>query len=238
MNEVNDMQKIKVISPENIEIEYTLAGLGSRAGAVMIDYLIQGLALITIWIILFFVFFKNIWEFDAKAVGYIMGGSLIIMWAINYLYFVISEMVMNGSTLGKRVFKLRTVRKNGMPITLKHSMIRNLFRDIIDNFFIGIVMIFFRKDKKRIGDMVSSTMVIAEDARELQKSFEVESNVDKRISILTDEENDLLKDFFARRAEMEEIENSFSKIYDYFWKNYGSEEKAQMSREEFLKSLI
>ena len=37
------MKKIKITTPENIEVEYNLADIGSRTAAMVIDYLIQAI---------------------------------------------------------------------------------------------------------------------------------------------------------------------------------------------------
>jgi len=46
------MDKIKIITPEYIELEYDLAGLGSRFVAVAIDTLIQGGVLAILFLVM------------------------------------------------------------------------------------------------------------------------------------------------------------------------------------------
>jgi uncharacterized RDD family membrane protein YckC len=36
---------IKILTPESVELEFTLAGIGSRAVALVVDYMVLGLAL-------------------------------------------------------------------------------------------------------------------------------------------------------------------------------------------------
>jgi uncharacterized RDD family membrane protein YckC len=156
------MKKINIITPENIEVEYKLADLTSRTGAAAIDMLIQGLLLVILGIGVFLIvyFSPEFWE---NYYGWIIGIALIIFAIISYGYFIAMELTMNGQTLGKKILKLRTIRKNGEPITLKHSAIRNLFRVFIDVFGLGVVFIFFSKEHKRLGDYAASTIVVLEE---------------------------------------------------------------------------
>lgn len=51
--------KIKIITPENIELEYSLANLGSRAAAFIIDSIIEGLIFSILLLILFCIYKIN-----------------------------------------------------------------------------------------------------------------------------------------------------------------------------------
>lgn len=215
------MNKVKITTPENIEVEYTLADIGSRTAAAIIDTLIQTLISIVLVIVLVVIRYE-LTKFWYKYYGWIIGITLIIYTAITYGYFIVMEMKMNGRTFGKKVLKLRTIRNNGQPITLKHSAIRNLFRILVDFYGVGIVMMFFSKQHKRLGDLLASTMVVIEENTvrlvsldSLQKFNELSNYY------ISKEEQELLREYFERKNEMtnnshlkEELKLHFTKKFE------------------------
>jgi len=70
--------------------------------------------------------------------------------------------LINGQSIGKRIFKLRVIRDNGLPVGLSQSLIRNLVRPAVDMLYIGLFVILFSKYHKRLGDMAAGTVVVSE----------------------------------------------------------------------------
>lgn len=221
------MKTIKITTPENIEVEYTLAALGSRTAAAAIDSLIQ-LALMGIIILTIFLIGLTPEELYDKYKSWAVAISLLLIFIINYGYFIIFEMTMNGKTPGKKVFGLRTIRANGQPIAFKHSVIRNLFRVIVDIYGVGVILIFFTKHHKRLGDYLASTMVVAEEKREALYNIKLENEKTNYKYSLTQEEYQLLREYFKRKDSLGEkvikIENElgeyFVKKYQIEWSGY------------------
>lgn len=214
------MKKIKITTPENIEVEYTLADIGSRTAAVIIDTLVQGLFLLVlvIAIILMVVYSQDFWE---QYYGWIIGVSLLIYALITYGYFIAMELSTNGQTLGKKVMRLRTIRTNGQPITLKHSAIRNLFRVFIDMLGIGAILIFFTKEHKRLGDFAASTIVIAEENKSRPITLEdLYRNNDNLSYYLSKEEQELLRDYMERKNSMEDPSKLREELINHFRKRF------------------
>ncbi len=211
------MKTVKITTPENIEIEYRLAGLGARGAAAVIDLLIQA-AVISVIILALMAFQINPRDLVDEYSGWIIGGIILLIWLIVYGYFIIFEMVMNGRTPGKKFFKLRTIRNNGQPITIRHSIIRNLFRIIIDTYAIGIILMFFSNKHKRIGDYVGATIVVAEEEKDVPQV--IVSRQDKKYTYsITQEEYQLLKDYYRRKDSLEENKEKLEKeLGDYFAK--------------------
>lgn len=194
------MKKIRIITPENIEVEYTLADVASRMAAAIIDTLVQGVVLLLLGLSVLMIFLFAP-DFFKQVYGWIIGITLLVFFILSYGYYIYMELNMNGSTLGKRVLKLRAIRNNGQPLTLKHSVIRNIFKVLIDSFGLGIVFIFFSKERKRIGDMAASTIVIAEIAKTRPVTLQSLQKVNEHFSYyLSGEEQDLLRDYLERRA--------------------------------------
>ena len=77
------MKKVKILTPENIEVEYTLADVTSRTAAAFIDLLIQALLITIVLVIVGLIlgFAQSIWK---QYYGWIIGISLILIALINY----------------------------------------------------------------------------------------------------------------------------------------------------------
>ena len=151
-----------VLSPANIEIEYRLAGAGSRLAAFLIDFLIQIVAIVAITALVLVGVYGYRFGALADVSGFILGFLIISWFVIYFCYFIILEMLMNGQSVGKKLFGLRVIRDNGQPIGLSQSMIRNFFKSLFDIFYIGLFVIMFSSKHKRIGDIVAGTIVVAE----------------------------------------------------------------------------
>lgn len=162
-------EKIHVKTPEYVSLQFHLAGLGSRSVAFIIDQLILMAINLVIILSLFFgmegfaVFFA---VFDSPMMP--LAIAVILIFAINTGYFFILEYFMGGQTIGKKISGIRVIQDNGHSITLLASFIRNLLR-IIDglpaSYFLGILMIFFHSEHKRLGDLAAGTIVVHEKKR-------------------------------------------------------------------------
>ncbi|WZL74356.1 RDD family protein [Clostridiaceae bacterium 35-E11] len=211
------MKTITITTPENIEVEYRLAGVGSRVVAAFLDYFIQGV--LYVMILLAVAGIDNPIQYLESKSSYVIAMVILMMACINYGYFILSEMTMNGKTLGKKVLRLKTIRKNGQPMDIKHSLIRNLFRVFVDNYMIGILMIFFKKNYSRLGDVVASTMVIEEEKQEF--SFSNDELTEALQNKITEEEKELLTTYIHEKESiMIGKETLKERMLDYFRTKY------------------
>ncbi len=88
---------------------------------------------------------------------------IILLFALEWFYPVFFELSRSGASPGKRMFGLRVVMDNGLPITPGASLTRNLLRfaDFLPALFgFAIVSMLLRKDCKRLGDIAASTLVV------------------------------------------------------------------------------
>jgi uncharacterized RDD family membrane protein YckC len=140
-------------TPEGILLELRPAGLSSRFFAFLIDWLIRIAVIYAAALVVSF----------AQMGG--MGLAIIaILWfALEWFYPVVFELSRSGSSPGKRVFGLRVVMDNGLPVTPGASITRNLLRvaDFLPLMFgFAIVSVLVRKDCKRLGDIAAATLVV------------------------------------------------------------------------------
>ena len=140
-------------TPEGILLELRPAGLSPRFFAFLIDWLIR---LAAIYVVAMVVGISGMSGIAAASIT-------IFAFLLEWFYPVAFELSRAGSTPGKRVFGLRVVMDNGLPITPGASLTRNLLRfaDFLPALFgFAIVSMLLRKDCKRLGDIAAATLVI------------------------------------------------------------------------------
>jgi uncharacterized RDD family membrane protein YckC len=128
-------REILVVTPENIEIEYELAGIGSRFLANLLDTFLQLAIYLGLWIIVGII--GLLLALSASAFSITLAAffgevevafALIAAFAILWGYFIWFETRWNGQTPGKRHIGLRVIRDGGYPINIFAAIIRNLIR--------------------------------------------------------------------------------------------------------------
>jgi uncharacterized RDD family membrane protein YckC len=139
------------------------AGLGSRAVALIIDYIILG---IVSWVIA--LPFGAAALFSMRGLRYPMAfsGAVLAFSAIGIviwlLYFTYLEGT-SGQTLGKRVMSIKVTKESGESLTFVDALIRTLCRiiDMLPTFYIiGIIIILVTEKNQRIGDLAAHTIVV------------------------------------------------------------------------------
>ncbi|WP_373894400.1 RDD family protein [Virgibacillus natechei] len=177
---MNQEEQIAIKTPEYVSLQFKLAGLGSRAGAMIIDQIL--LTVFNILVILFLVFAINA-DMAMFVTDSAVAIVIILMFVAYWGYFFICEYFFGGKTLGKRLMGLRVIQDNGHSITLLSSFIRNLLRiiDMIPMYLTGMIMIFFHSKHKRLGDLVAGTIVVHErKARNEHKTSAIEKEIKSR----------------------------------------------------------
>jgi len=84
--------------------------------------------------------------------------AVITVVAIAFSYFVFSDALPNGQSIGKKILGMSVISKStGKPCTVLQSFARNVltpFLGLVDSVFI------LRKDRQRLGDKMANTVVI------------------------------------------------------------------------------
>lgn len=172
----------KVVTPENIEFEYSLAGPFQRLPAYLLD--------LVIWNVLFF----GLVMLLSAASGFLglAGLGAVVIFLILVAYFFVSwfygiffEVFYDGRTPGKMLCKLRVISMDGRPINGLQAGLRNLLRVadvnvmlslqmfsneappvyLFPTMIVGLVSMLLTSRMQRIGDLAAGTMVISEQPR-------------------------------------------------------------------------
>lgn len=129
---------------KNIDVKDQPVGVSERLFAYNID--------ITILILLFML------------ISFIVDNNTIlysICLSVITLYYTFFESSKWQGTPGKTYHKLKVVGENGEKITILKALLRVLLKYVsILLLFLGIFMIYFRKDRKSLHDIILKTQVV------------------------------------------------------------------------------
>lgn len=202
--------KLTIDTPEQVTLEFHLAGVGSRFLALAFDTCLQVAGWIVFGITLALLLSAGL----AKAgENWIFAGA-ILFWFLTFTgYYALFESIWNGQTPGKRLLRIRVVKDSGRPISVYDAILRNLLRivDSLPNFYIvGIVCILLSKQNKRLGDYAAGTVVVHEKPLdEVQPGWEaVEAAVAPPAAPLYDgkrlseQELQVIEIFLQRRSDL------------------------------------
>ena len=207
--------RIKFSTPESVEIEFTLAGIGSRALALMIDYVILAFTLAIMALIWVFIF-QQVTDVGVSIFGSNFGLWLIAISLLSFFfiytgYFVLFETLWHGQTPGKSIAKIRVVRDDGRPVGLQQSALRALLRPLDEFLFLGAFLITFSNREKRLGDLAAGTIVIQSETvvkssglviSEAAKSFHIQLQEIANLSSLLPDDFAIIREYLQRRSGM------------------------------------
>jgi uncharacterized RDD family membrane protein YckC len=159
--------QLNIDTPEQVELQYNIAGVGSRFVAALLDYLIQ-LVCYLVEILLFVLIASGAAATHTDsamdtAAKWVVAILIFLNFAFFVGYFALFEAYWRGQTPGKRVMKLRVLKDSGRQITLFEALARNLIR-VIDYlpswYLVGVVTMLCNKGNKRLGDLAAGTIVV------------------------------------------------------------------------------
>ena len=163
-------ERISIVTPDHIELDFELAGLGSRFLALIVDALLIGLLIIALVVIAIILGVGSIATAGSMTAGswvlaFTIFAYVVLMWG----YFLMFEALNNGQTPGKRWTRIQVVRDDGLPVRWRESALRNLVRaaDILPPpaCIVGGLAILLSKSGKRLGDLLAGTIVVTHDAQ-------------------------------------------------------------------------
>ncbi|MCE5317910.1 MAG: stage II sporulation protein M [Parachlamydia sp.] len=137
---------------DNVELQFELAGLGSRLIAGVIDTLILTLLLIVPAVTM---------TLDSN---FVKAAAIFAIFACLWGYHLVFEVICQGQTPGKRLMGIQVLNLQGHLVSWRESTIRNLIR-LLDSlptpfYLLGGVFIGFDGKNQRLGDMAAGTIIV------------------------------------------------------------------------------
>lgn len=205
--------KLTIETPEQISLEFPLAGVGSRGYALCVDTLIQFIAALAIILIVRFTTpdLERSW---VSAANWVIAIEIFLLFCLYWGYFAMFEILWNGQTPGKRQARIRVISASGRPITAFEGIGRNFMRavDSIGFYLVGAVTCAIDKQNRRLGDMVAGTVVVHEVEEQGvfywygQEKPASAPCVTHEVAALTEQEFQLVETFLARRLDIPNLQ--------------------------------
>lgn len=155
------MTQIAINTTQNVQINFTAAGVGDRIMAYLLDLLIKIAYGIVIYGIFFYLLGIN--NYLDSADQWSMMSTILIFALPIIFYTIVLESIFEGQTVGKKLLKIKVVKIDGYQATFAEYLIRWFMR-IIDisllNGIIALIAVSSSKKGQRLGDMVAGTSVI------------------------------------------------------------------------------
>jgi len=150
------MDNFQIETAQNIRIQQTIAGVGDRILAYLIDIVVQVAYILTLLIAM-----GNLNQSGDSEIWILYSILAVPL----LLYFFLFETFMNGRTPGKAAMKLRVVKLDGSKPDMFVFFIRWVLRLIdisLTSGGIAILVILVGGKGQRLGDMAAGTTVISE----------------------------------------------------------------------------
>jgi uncharacterized RDD family membrane protein YckC len=253
--------RIEFETPENIGIEYEVAGLGTRFVAWVVDSILLWLAAIVIFVVVLITGLltdralrdwlgppRNV-EDNIQITLYLGGLFLLVNGLSNFAYFGLSELLWRGQTIGKRQVGIRVVRADGFALDAGSILTRNVFR-VIDSLPLLWIVPIVSKRSQRTGDMVAGTIVVSDSPGDMgnlrndladrprdDAQFRFEQSVLKK---LRPQDVEAIEKVLERWSSLKHAQqdNLLGKMVPALVTRLGIEEPLPDDRRQFLEDLL
>ena len=147
--------RVTIATPEGVELELVLAGVGSRSAAALLDVVVQLGAIFALAVVLG----------PLGDNGYVVAAYLVAIFVILFAYDIVLETWNRGRSIGKLAAGLRVVRVGGESEGFLTVAVRNFLRivDFLPAFYVvGVISILVTGRNQRLGDLAAGTLVVRE----------------------------------------------------------------------------
>lgn len=142
----------------------------NRVAAYIVDFLITGITMLVVYFIFsfdfIFLFNKGILNMDFNTAIHFYRVTVVNALLI-CSYFTLVPYILDGQTLGKKIFRIKVVMVDGSKITFASLFVREILGKLLLNFIniflanlASFVLMLYREDKRAIGDIFAKTMVV------------------------------------------------------------------------------
>jgi uncharacterized RDD family membrane protein YckC len=163
--------QLNIETPEQVELRFPVAGIGSRFLAILVDSIIQFVSVMVLFLL--FVVVVSVATNGGRSSGppvanpdkaakWFIAAVILFYFLLYWGYFSLFEAFWNGQTPGKKLMKIRVIKDTGRQVTLFEALARNLLR-VVDSqpfYLIGVITMLCNKQQKRLGDFVAGTIVV------------------------------------------------------------------------------
>lgn len=235
------MQKITIDTSQNVSIEYQLASVGDRIGAVIIDLFVQ--------FIYMFVAFFLVYLLEKIVKGLTIFTVLFFIIYVPLLFYdFLMEWLFNGQSIGKRVQKIQVIKIDGTKPSVLSYFIRWLLRFVdcvFSIYVVGLLSMMITKRTQRLGDIAANTIVVKLNTDvKLEDTIFAASEIDyevrfPQVSLLNDRDISIVKDVITRCQLIEDpiaYDELMTKAISVFSTKMNIQ--VTMDRLEFLKTIV
>ena len=202
-------ERLKIETPEQIALEFPVAGIGSRFLALAIDTLLQIVLYVVAFVVLF-VLSPRLGLLQSFAGPFAAAAAVLFLFCVYWGYFAFFEIIWKGQTPGKRVTGIRVIKESGRPINAYEAIGRNLMRavDLLPGMYgVGLVCMMLNKYSRRLGDYVAGTVVVhdsrAAETPDWQRNAAGEPLSQPDVSRISADELVLIETYLQRRYELD-----------------------------------
>jgi uncharacterized RDD family membrane protein YckC len=148
--------RVAIATPEGVEVELVLSGLGSRFLARLLDTFVQSLCIIALVVIAVIT--------NDSIGGWGLAFAIVGFFLVMFVYDVAFEVLASGRTPGKRAAGIRVVGLRGQPVGFRESAVRNVVRllDLSIAYLPAVLAILTTSKNQRLGDLAAGTIVVRE----------------------------------------------------------------------------
>lgn len=242
-------ERIKVDTPEQISLEFPLAGIGSRFMALTVDTVLQVLLYIAGIFALIGTakYARSLPAWLGRLPGSWAPALLVIfLFCVYWGYFAFFEIIWKGQTPGKRLAGIRVIKDSGRPLNVYEAIGRNLLRgvDWLPGMYVtGIVSMMISRLNQRLGDHLVGSIVVhdkrAEEIRPDWSSSVAKTSSNPQLSKITPEELVLIETYLQRRFSLEfgVRDATAQQIATRIAAKTGIERAPNQSLDDFLESI-
>ena len=242
---------LDVATPERVALSLPVAGIGYRCLAYLADLCL----LFFFWVVAYFLFtllVSDVVGFFQGLTGFTQTLLVLGVFATQWVYWTLFEVLMGGQTPGKRLVGIRVVRMDGSPVGVLESAVRNLLR-VVDSlpgvYAVGCLCVLFTRQHRRVGDLVAGTLLVREERIDLDKYTAAPASADApraapRGPRLSAEDQELILSFLARAPDLEP--EARARLGAKLVERYGGLEEAERAgvlaspraTEDFLRTRV